>query len=99
MDTEDELENLRDDISKITRDIIRLCGERFSLARKIGEIKAQRRLPIEDLGAEENLKREILEECRTSRVDKEFGLKLLNLLLDESKRIQRNVTERGKTDK
>jgi len=32
-------------------------------------------------------------------VNAQFGLKLLDLLLDESKRVQRNLKEKVKTDK
>jgi len=99
MGERDELENLRDEIREVTIEIIRLCGERLSLARKIGEIKARRGLPIEDLKVEEGLRREVLEKCRFFGVDAQFGLRLLELLLDESKRVQRNLVEKGKTDK
>jgi len=95
----DELENLRNDISKVTIEIIRLCGQRLSLARKVGQIKVQRGFPTEDLKVEENLRREILEKCQFFGVNAQFGLKLLDLLLDESKRVQRNLKEKVKTDK
>lgn len=99
MSRRDELENLRNEINKVTTEIIRLCRERFSLARKIAEIKAERGLPIEDSKVEENLKQKVLEKCRLSGVDAGFGLKLLNLLLDESKQVQRDLVAQGKTDK
>lgn len=96
MSRRDELEDLRDEISKVTTEIIRLCGERFSLARKIGEIKAEIGLPIEDSEVEENLKQKVLETCHLFGVDTKFALKLLNLLLDESKQVQRDLVEQGK---
>jgi len=99
MKRRDELENLRDEINKVTIEILTLCAERFTLARKIGEMKAKMDLPIEDLKVEENLKHKVLEKCRFLGVDPEFGLKLLNLLLDESKKAQRKLIEQGKTDK
>jgi len=99
MGERDELENLRDEIREVTIEIIRLCGERLSLARKIGEIKAQRGFPIEDFEVEEGLRREIQEKCRFFGVNAQFGMRLLDLLLDESRRVQRNLVEKGKTDK
>jgi len=99
MSGKDDLERLRNDVSKATIQIIKLCGERFSLARKIGEIKAQRRMPVEDSKTEANLKQEVLQKCRSYGVDTKFALDLLDLLLDESKRVQRNVMEGGKNDR
>jgi len=99
MSERDELESLRHKVNKVTVEIIRLCGERFSLARKIGEMKARMGFPIEDLKVEEKLRREVLEKCSVFGVDAEFGLRILDLLLEESKRNQRNMIERGKTDK
>jgi len=99
MSGKDDLERLRDEVSKVTIQIIRLCGERFSLARKIGEVKAQRRMPVEDSKIEANLKQEVLEKCRSYGVDTKFALDLLDLLLEESKRVQRNLMEGSKNDK
>jgi len=99
MSGKEDLERLRDDVSRVTIQIIRLCGERFFLARKIGEIKAQRRMPVEDSKIEANLKKEVLQKCRSYGVDTKFALDLLDLLLDESKRVQRNLMEDSKNDK
>ena len=96
MSKKTELNNLRDEINKVTIEIIRLCGERFSLAREIGELKAQMELPIEDLKVEENLKREVLEKCCLFDIDAKFGLKLLDLLLSESKKVQKTYATDNK---
>jgi len=88
MGEESNLDELREEIKKVTLKMLRLAGERLSLARKIGEIKRQKGLPIEDLEAERDLRRTVLEKCRIYGVDKRFSLKLLNLLIDEAKRVQ-----------
>lgn len=88
MRRESSLDELREEIKKVTLEILRLAGERLSLAKRIGEIKRQKVLPIEDLEAEKDLKHIILEKCRAYGVDGRFGLKLLNLLIDEAKRVQ-----------
>ena len=88
MDEDSELDVLREEIKTVTVEIIRLTGKRLSLANRIGEIKRRRVLPIEDLEIERELKRIILEECRTYNVERGFGLKLLNLLIDEARRVQ-----------
>jgi len=99
MDSIDELKNLRDEVRKVTVEIIRLCGERFALARKIGETKIQKGLPIEDMQVEENLKQEILGTCHSLGIEREFGLRLLDLLFEESKRVQKGLLLQRKSDK
>jgi aspartate aminotransferase len=86
-----ELEDLREEIRKVTAEIIRLCGKRLSLAEKVGELKLQKCLPIEDSDVEEELKQAILENCRLYGVSAELGIRFLDLLLEESKRLQRNI--------
>lgn len=88
MEQESNLDELREELKKVTLEILRLIGKRLSLARKIGEIKRQKGLPIEDLEAERDLRRIVLEKCRAYGVDDRFSLKLLNLLIDEAKRVQ-----------
>jgi len=89
MEKERSLEELREEIRQATVGIIRLTGERLSLAKKIGKLKRETGMPIEDLKAEEELRRLVLEKCQAYGVDRRFGLKLLNLLIDESKKVQR----------
>ena len=95
MNEESNLDMLREEIKKVTVEIIRLTGKRLSLAKKIGEIKHQRNLPIEDLKVERELKRIVLEKCQTYNVDSRFGLRLLNLLIDEAKRVQIETIKHG----
>lgn len=93
MGEELNLDDLREEIRKITVDMLRLAGKRLSLAKRIGEIKRQKSLPMEDLKAEKELKHLVLEKCRAYGVDDRFGLKLLNLLIDEAKRAQSESEE------
>lgn len=85
------LEELRKGIMRITLDIISLCGERLLLAKKIGEIKARENMPIEDPSVEEELKNRAIRVCQRYDMNVNFCFKLLELLLDESKRVQREV--------
>ncbi len=91
MSENEDLKNLRDEITKITLKIIRLSGKRLVLARKIGEIKARRDMEVEDPGVEQELKNKVIELSREHNIDTDFSLKLLNLLIEESKRAQRDV--------
>ncbi|MFB0503148.1 MAG: chorismate mutase [Candidatus Bathyarchaeia archaeon] len=91
MNRGEELEDLREEIRKVTAEIIKLCGTRLSLAERVGEIKLMRSLPIEDSDVEDELRQAVLEDCRLYGVDSEFGIRLLDLLLEESKRLQGNI--------
>lgn len=97
MDEESDLEELRERISRVTLEILHLCGKRFLLVRKVGEIKLRRNMPIENREVEEMLKRKVLEKCCTYGVDAQFGLQLLKLLIDESKRIQKSLITQKKS--
>jgi len=82
---------LRKEITRVTLEIFRLCGERLQLAKQIGEAKARENMPIESFKVEERLRREVLDVCRTHGMDTGFCLRLLESILDESKRIQREL--------
>ena len=84
-----ELEELRREIASVTFEILRLCRRRNELAERIAEIKMSLNLPVEDLSVEEDLRRRALEICRSEDMDEDFCLKLLDLLIGESKRLQR----------
>jgi len=91
MSRDEELEDLREEIRKVTAEIIKLSGRRLSLAERVGELKLQKCLPIEDSDVEEELRQDVLQDCRLYGVDSEFGMRLLNLLLEKSKSLQKNI--------
>ena len=94
MAAEAELAELRKEIARVTLEIFRFCGRRLRMARKIGEIKAQMKLPVENLHVEEELRNEVLGICRRDGVDTGFCVRLLDLLLEESKRVQTKSSDK-----
>ncbi len=90
-DSMEKLKDLRNKMAKITFEIIRLSGERIAIAKKIGEIKAKNNMPIEDPLIEQELRNKVIDLSRRYNINVNFSLKLLNLLIDESKRVQQNV--------
>ena len=99
MTEEHNLDVLREEIKKITVEIIHLTGKRLSLAKKVGDIKNKRNLPIEDLKVERELKNIILEKCKKYDINSRFGLELLNLLVDEAKRVQEEILSKKEEKK
>lgn len=96
----DRLSELRQRVRELTVDIIRLTSERFRLVKLISNEKRALNLPIEDLEAERALKQYICRSLSEGQLnaDPDFALRLTNMLIDESKKLQRNsVTREGRT--
>jgi chorismate mutase len=87
-----DLEEIRKKIRRVTLDIIDLCSKRVQLAKQIGKIKAEKGVPIEDSRVEEMLKNEVLKLCQERGLNEAFCVRLLKLLLDESKQVQRSIS-------
>jgi chorismate mutase len=89
----EDMKALRSEVARLTLEIIRLSGERLAIARKIGEIKAKMNMPVEDPSIESDLRAKVIDLSRKYGLDINFALKLLDLLIDESKRVQRDLIE------
>jgi aspartate aminotransferase len=90
------INNLRKEIENVTAEIFSLVGKRFVLSREIAKAKIKKGLPVEDVDAERRLKEIISEKCKSYNVDLGFGLRLLNMLVEESKRVQESLTVKTK---
>ncbi len=84
-----DLEELRQRIDEIDREIIRLLEERFAMAEEIGELKRSMGLEVEDEARE----REVLDNCSKAarNLDEEFVEELIQLVLKRSKDIQQKI--------
>lgn len=89
------MDELRGRMKEITCEIFKLCGERLRVAKKIGEIKAKEKIPLEDSRIEEDLRKEVLKRCREYCLEEEFCERLFNLLIAESKKVQKEVMRKG----
>ncbi|MDG6902375.1 MAG: aminotransferase class I/II-fold pyridoxal phosphate-dependent enzyme [Nitrososphaerota archaeon] len=88
MENQAKLEELRTQIAQITREVIQLAGKRKAVAREVGKVKDLKSLPTEDDAVEDALVREVIAECDRVGLERRSGLKLLSVLLAESKRAQ-----------
>jgi aspartate aminotransferase len=82
------LGELRAEIAQVTSDIIELVGKRNELARQAGVAKTSDSLPMEDEEVEDALIRQVITICERVGVDRETGLKILAVMLSESKKAQ-----------
>jgi len=89
----DSLDELRKRIEAVTLEIFSLSGERVQLAKQVGGIKARRGIPVENVEVEQKLTEKVLEHCRRLGLDEDFCLVLLQVLLEESKRVQREAAK------
>src|SRR5687768_16174517 len=85
---EDNIDYLREEMRNITNNIIRLVQDRMEVAKKIGNIKHQLNIEIEDEKVENDIKKSVMELTKDIGMDFEFSGRLLNLLLLESVKLQ-----------
>jgi aspartate aminotransferase len=97
MAKQDNLEYLREEMQNITKNIIRLVQSRMEIAKKIGNIKHQLNIEIEDEKVENDIKKSVLELTKDIGMDVEFSGRLLNLLLLESVKLQNIQNNDNKT--
>jgi chorismate mutase len=84
------LEDWRDEIDQVDRDIVRLIEQRARIVRKIGEIKAGAGLPTMDRNREEEVLRNICG-ASTGCVSNVAIVRIFSEILRESKSIQRQI--------
>ncbi len=84
----DDLEQLRGEMREVTAEIMKQVKNRMEIAKKIGEIKSKRGLDVVDERAEEELRAFIMKLCAQIGLEQDLGARLLNILLNESARVQ-----------
>ena len=89
----ESLDELRKRIEAVTLEIFSLCGERIQLARQIGEIKVRTGIHVENAEIEQKLEAKVLEHCKKRDLNEDFCITLLHVLLEESKRVQREAAK------
>jgi aspartate aminotransferase len=93
------LDDLREEMRNITSQLIKLVHDRMEVAKKIGNIKQQLKIEIEDEKVELDIKKTILKLTKEIGMDTEFSGRLLNLLLSESVKLQnvQNTSNKSST--
>ncbi|MBM3233886.1 chorismate mutase [Candidatus Pacearchaeota archaeon] len=77
---------LRREIDKTDAKILKLIEKRFEISKKIGEIKKENHIPVEDCERENEI---INKEANNSRLSRKFISELFNLIFKESKEMQK----------
>lgn len=85
-----DIDSLRSRIDKLDTKIIRLLKRRFKTVEKLSTFKKQEGLPIKDALREERMHKSIAKKAESFHLNPIFTKKLFNLILDESKKLQKN---------
>ena len=83
-----DIDKLRDQIDKITLEIIRLLKARVDLVKEIGSIKNNLGLGITNEERERQLRTKVITLCKEIGLEERIAATMLNFLLNESVRIQ-----------
>ncbi len=97
MDT-NQLDLLRTEIRDITFDIIRQIQKRMEMSKQIGNIKNTLDIDIEDENVEQEIKNQVSTLSKEIGLDNEFTGKMINLILQESVKIQKNFVKSANND-
>lgn len=89
-----ELTELREEVKKVTREILMLAAKRRDLSLKIAEVKQKHGIEILDRQTEAELFNDSLKISEELGLDKNFTSRLLSLLISESAKIQSDKIRR-----
>lgn len=83
------MKDLRNQIDKIDKEIIRLLAERFNVITEIGKKKKERNLLIQNKSRETELIEQLKKEAKTQGISPALVDKLYAEILAESRRLQK----------
>ncbi len=83
-----DINESREEIEKITLEMLKLLKKRMQVSKEIGEIKKDLGKSVTDELREGNLRSKVVSLCKELDLDVSVGTKFLNFLLNESVKIQ-----------
>jgi len=83
-----DIEEHRKKIEEITLEMIKLLKTRTDIAKQIGDTKASLGMTVTDEEREDALRNQVTKLCKEIDLDESTALKFLNLLLNESVKVQ-----------
>jgi len=83
-----DIEEHRKKIEEITLEMIKLLKTRTDIAKQIGDTKASLGMTVTDEEREDALRSQVTKLCKEIDLDQSTALKFLNLLLNESVKVQ-----------
>lgn len=95
----DELAALRRDIRQADRIILQQVARRLAAARRIGQVKQQRSLPLRNYDVEAEVIREARAQCKRLGLDQELGEDIMRKLIEAAVREQERRNGAGRRAK
>jgi len=83
-----DIEEHRKKIEEVTLEMIKLLKIRTDIAKQIGDAKASLGMTVTDEEREDALRKQVTKLCKEIDLDQSTALKFLNLLLNESVKVQ-----------
>jgi len=83
-----DIEEHRKKIEEVTLEMIKLLKTRTDIAKQIGDTKASLGMTVTDEEREDALRKQVTKLCKEIDLDQSTALKFLNLLLNESVKVQ-----------
>jgi len=83
-----DIEEHRKKIEEVTLEMIKLLKTRTDIAKQIGDAKANLGMTVTDEEREDALRKQVTKLCKEIDLDQSTALKFLNLLLNESVKVQ-----------
>lgn len=90
----ENIEQSREAINKIDREILKLMAQRRAQSNKIGELKGETDLSLRDLGREEELLVQLIQDGREAGIDSHLVTEVFHQLIHDSLRIQQGHLQR-----
>ena len=88
------IDDYRQEIDRLDRELLRIFNERAALALRIGEIKQQRDLPVYDPDRERRIF-EAMTAANPGPLEDDAIIRLFERVIDESRRLER-IRTRGR---
>ena len=92
-----EIAKLRKEIDEIDKQLINLLSKRKEIVLKIGKIKKENKLRIEDKKREKDIIRRIETMSKKKNVDPTLAKKIIMLLIQNAKKIQSSISRRKRS--
>lgn len=87
------LKECRNEIDNIDSQLFELLSERFEIVKNVVEYKIENNLEIYQKNREEEIFLKVEKLCKNNNVNIEFGVELITLIMNESKRLQKEILE------
>lgn len=86
-----DLKECRNKIDIIDKELFELLSQRFEIVKDVVEYKLENNLEIYQKNREEEVISKAENLCKNNNLNIEFGVELITLIMDESKRLQKEM--------